>query len=144
LSAVRDRVVADYTTDKSTGLARTAAEALLKKAIETGAWPQGVDKSESGYFKRLAQTTKIPEAIRRDAFKRLGTGIFPEKVLSEGTTFFLYQILDSRKGKSDLDANARKNLEQQLLAGQKNFLLTSWLGQLRKEAKIWINTKMIE
>jgi peptidyl-prolyl cis-trans isomerase D len=144
LNAVRDRVTADYTKEKSAELARSAAEDYLRTAHETGKWPDGLEKKESAYIKRIGPSTGIPEIIRRDAFKRLGTGSFPEHVLNEGSSCFLYQILDSRTGKSELDAGARKNLEQQLLAGQKNLLIASWLGQLRKDSKVWINTKMIQ
>jgi peptidyl-prolyl cis-trans isomerase D len=144
LNAGRDRVTADYTKEKSAELARSAAEDYLRTAHETGKWPDGLEKKESAYIKRIGPSTGIPEIIRRDAFKRLGTGSFPEHVLNEGSSCFLYQILDSRTGKSELDAGARKNLEQQLLAGQKNLLIASWLGQLRKDSKVWINTKMIQ
>lgn len=144
LSVVRDRVVADYAKEKSAELARSGAESYLKKANETGQWPEGLQKTESVYIKRIGPAGGIPDSIRRDAFKRLGSGVFPETVLTEGSTCYLYQILDSRKGKSDLDAGARKNIEQQLLAGQQNILIASWLGQLRKDAKVWINTKMMQ
>ncbi|MGE4401011.1 MAG: SurA N-terminal domain-containing protein [Desulfobulbus sp.] len=144
LAAVRERVVIDYTQEKSGELARAAAEDYLKKAKETGAWPQGLEKKESAYIKRIGPAVGIPDAIRKDAFARLGLGTFPEMVLIQGTSFSIYQILDSRTGKSELDAGKRTNLEQQLLAAQKKFLVTSWLELLRKEATIWINTQMLE
>ncbi|MDD2464195.1 MAG: SurA N-terminal domain-containing protein [Desulfobulbus sp.] len=144
LTTVRERVVGDYTKEKSVELARASAEAYLKKAKETGNWPEGLEKKESAYVKRIGSANGVPENIRKEAFARLGLGSFPDAVLSEEASFSIYQILDSRTGKSELDGGKRKNLEQQLLAAQKNILLTSWLGQLRKEAKIWINTQMLQ
>lgn len=144
LATVRDRVVADYTTEKSGELARAAAEGFLKKARETGQWPDGLEKKESAYVKRIGPASGLPDSIRKDAFTRLGLGTFPETVLREGDSFALYQILDSRTGKSELNAAQRKNLEQRLLTVQKDTLLNSWLGQLRKEANIWINNQMLQ
>ena len=144
LAAVRDRVVSDLTGEKSGELARAAAEEFLKTAKETGAWPQGLAKTESGYVKRIGPAGGIPESIRQDAFTRHGSGSFPESVLSQGDSFSFYQILDSRIGKSELDAGKQKNLEQQLLAMRQQMLLNALLGQLRKEAKIWVNTQMLQ
>nr|WP_321466526.1 SurA N-terminal domain-containing protein [uncultured Desulfobulbus sp.] len=144
LAAVRERVVADFTREKSSELARSAAESSLAKAKEAGAWPEGLEKKESAFVKRIGDPAGIPEPIRKDAFSRLGIAAFPDQVLSEGASFSLYQILDSRIGKSELDGAKRKRFEEQLLASQKNILLTSWLGQLRKDAKIWINTQMLQ
>ena len=144
LATVRQRVVNDYTQEKSVELARTAAATYLAKAKETGTWPEGLEKKESAYVKRIGSAAGIPENIRKDAFARLGLGLFPETVLSEGTDVSFYQILDSRLGKSELDAGRRKALEQQLLAAQEKNLVNSWLGQLRQEAKIWINTQMLQ
>jgi len=144
LAAVRDQVVGDYTREKSGELARAAAEQYLKKAKETGAWPQGLEKTESGYVKRIGSAGEVPESIRQDAFTRLGFGAFPDTVLSQGQSFLLYQILDSRIGKNELNAGRQKNLEQQLLTVQQQMLLNALLGQLRKEAKIWINTQMLQ
>lgn len=144
LATVRERVVADYSKEQSVELARAAAEAYLKKSKETGRWPEGLEKIESPYVKRIGGSGGIPETLRRNAFALLGLGVFPDKVLSEGSTFSFYQILDSRTGKSDLDGKQRANLQQQLLAGQKKTCIASWLEQLRKEANVWINTQMLQ
>jgi len=144
LSAVRDQVVDDYTREQSGELARAAAEEYLKKAKETAAWPQGLEKKESAYVKRIGLVGDVPEIIRKDAFARLGLGNFPDTVLHQGDAVMLYQVLDSRIGKSELDAGKQKNLEQQLLAMQQRMLLNTFLGQLRKDAKIWINSQMLQ
>ena len=143
LVAVRDQVEKDYVQEKSTELARKAAEDALAALKEKGSWPEGLEKKESEYTKRMGNSD-LPEVIRKDAFSRLGLESVPEVILSQDDVFYLYQIIDSRIGKSELDAGKRKNLEQQFLAAQKNILLTSWLGQLRKDAKIWINTQMLQ
>ncbi len=144
LDTVRSKVVADFTKEKSNELARAAAEASLKKALETNAWPEGVEKKEADYVKRSGAAPAVPDALRRDAFGRLGRGVFPEQVLAEGDSYALYQILDVRKGKSDIDAAKREAIKAQLQAGQEKMLLAAILGQLRKEAKIWTNAKMLQ
>ncbi len=144
LESVRSKVLADFTQEKGRELARAAAEAALKKALESGSWPEGVEKKESGYVKRTGAATGLPDTLRRDAFSRLGRSIFPEQILPEGDSFALYQILDARKGKSDIDGAKREAIKSQLQASQEKLLLAAILGQLRKEAKIWTNAKMLQ
>lgn len=144
LDSVRSKVVADFTQEKSRELARAAAETALQKALATGAWPEGVEKKEAGYVKRTGPATGLPDTLRRDAFGRLGRGMFPEQVLPEGDGYALYQILDARKGQSDIDAAKREALKTQLQAGQEKLLLAAVLGQLRQKAKIWTNVKMLQ
>lgn len=144
LESVRNKVVADFTQEKGRELAKAAAEVALKKAVESGAWPEGVEKKEADYVKRTGPATTLPDALRRDAFSRLGRGLFPEQVLSEGESFALYQIVDARKGKSDIDGAKREAIKSQLQASQEKMLLAALLGQMRKEAKIWTNAKMLQ
>jgi peptidyl-prolyl cis-trans isomerase D len=95
-------------------------------------------------MKRSGPLVAIPEELRQDAFSRVGKDVFPEKVITVGPVFYLYKILDSRQRKEEMDPNQLRNLEQQLLAAEKNTLIVDWLGQLRKEAKIWTNARMLK
>ncbi|MCL2458717.1 MAG: SurA N-terminal domain-containing protein [Desulfobulbus sp.] len=144
LAAVRDRAIVDYTKEKSVELARTTAEELLHKAREQKEWPASLARHESDYLKRSGATGALPENIRQDAFSRVDREDFPDKVIAADTTFYLYQILDSRQGKGEMDAAKRRLLEQQLHEVEKNILLADWLGQLRKEAYIWTNARMLQ
>lgn len=144
LAAVRDRVVTDYKKEKSVELAKAAAEALLHKAQEQKNWPAGLSRKESEYLKRSGPAGAMPEILRQDAFSRVGKDIFPERVLAVDSVFYLYQILDSRQGTSEMDATKRLFLEQQLQEAGKNMLLADWLGQLRKKASIWTNARMLQ
>jgi peptidyl-prolyl cis-trans isomerase D len=144
LTVVRERVEQDYKKEKSVELARVAAEGLLQKAREQKEWPADLSRKESEYLKRSGPSGQTPEELRQDAFARLGKDAFPEKVIAIGTVYYLYQVVDSRQGKEELDANRKKALEQQLLEGDKSILMTQWLGQLRKEANIWTNARMLQ
>lgn len=144
LTAVRERVEQDYKKEKSVELARVAAEGLLQKAREHKEWPADLPRKESEYLKRSGPTGQTPEELRQDGFARLGKDAFPEKVIAVGTVYYLYQVVDSRQGNEELDANRKRALEQQLLEGDKSILMTQWLGQLRKEANIWTNARMLQ
>ena len=144
LATVRDRAVADYKKTKSVDLARAAAEELLQKAREQHGWPAGLQRKETEYMKRSGPSAPVPEELRQDAFSRVGKEVFPEKVIAVGTVFYLYQIIDSRQGKEEMDATKRRILEQQLQDVGKNALMADWLGQLRKEANIWTNPRMLQ
>lgn len=144
LSEVRDRAVADFREEKSTALAKAAAEQLLKTAREQQGWPEGLQKETSGYLTRSGATGPVPAELREDAFSRVGREAFPGDVLTVGRDFYLYRIVDTRKGQKEMDATQRRTLEQQLLAVQKNRLMADWLGQQRNEAKIWTNAKLLQ
>jgi Parvulin-like peptidyl-prolyl isomerase len=144
LTTVRDRAVADYKKEKSVDLARAAAEELLRQAREQKNWPAALPREESGYVKRTGAIGSLPENIRQDAFLRVGKDVFPERVLTAGSVFYLYQILDSRQSTNAVDATDRLLLEKQIQEVGKSMLLADWLGQLRKEARIQTNTKMLQ
>ena len=144
LATVRERVERDYKKEKSVELARAAAEELLRKARELKEWPAGLQRQESDYLKRSGPSGQVPEELRQDAFTRVGKDPFPEQIIAVGSVYYLYQILDTRQGKEELDANRQQALEQQLHDVGKNTLLAEWLGQLRKEANIWTNTRMLQ
>lgn len=144
LAVVRERATADYTKEKSVELARAAAESLLKKAKDGQSWPSGLERKESGYMKRIGEAAGAPEEMRREAFGLAGQGAFPEKPLVIGKVFYIYQVVDARRGASEMDANKRRALEQQLLAARKNTLMAEWIGVMKQEAKIWTNAKMLQ
>ena len=144
LSVVRDRAVADFKQVKSVDLARAAAEDTLKMVKEKQNWPTSPDRKESEYLKRLGASASVPDQVRQDAFTHVGRAVFPEKIIMVDNAFYVYQIIDSRQGKDMMDTNKRQDLEQQLLVVQNNKLMTDWLGQLRKEAKIWTNAQMLK
>jgi len=144
LATVRDKAIVDYKKEKSVELARIAAEELLRKAREQNEWPASLARKESGYLKRTGVTGALPENIGQDAFSRVGREVFPERVIAVGTAFYLYQILDSRQSKGEMDATKRRFLEQQLHEIEKNILMTDWLDQLKKEARIWTNARMLQ
>ena len=144
LSVVRDRAVADFKKVKSIDLARTAAEDMLKTVKEKQNWPASPDRKESEYLKRLGPSASVPDQVRQNAFTHVGRAAFPEKIIIVDNAFYIYQIIDSRQGKDMMDKNKRQDFEQQLLAVQNNKLMTDWLGQLKKEAKIWTNAQMLK
>lgn len=144
LAAVRQRAEADFKKEKSVELARAAAESMLQQAKEAQRLPSALEPKESGYMKRSGPANGVPEEMRREAFALAGQGAFPGKPFTVGKVFYLYQIIDSRRGATEMDANKRRNLEQQLLAVRKNSLMAEWVGQMRKEASIWTNAKMLQ
>lgn len=143
LAAVRDRVTEDYRKEKSVDLARSAAEAFLKSARETGLWPEGLAKKSTEYFKRT-DGGEIPDEVRQQAFAQDGKEPFSESVITAGEVFYIFQITDSRRSEEKMTDAQRQALSQQLLAAQKNRLMMAWLAQLRQEAKIWTNPKLLQ
>jgi peptidyl-prolyl cis-trans isomerase D len=144
LASVREQAITDFKKIQSVDLARTAAEEILKSAREKKSWPNGVEPKESGYMKRMEPSDAVPDQVRQDAFSRIGKEVFPEKVVAVDSNFYIYQIGDVRQSPKGFDASKRKNLEQQLLATQKNKILTDWLEQVKKQAKISTNMKMLQ
>jgi peptidyl-prolyl cis-trans isomerase D len=118
---------------------------MLKKMRENQSWPPaGPERKESEYMKRIGPSASVPDQVRQDAFALVGKTVFPEKVVVADNAFYVYQIVDARQGGEVVDKDKRHSLEQQLLAVQNNKLMADWLGQLRKEAKIWTNAQMLQ
>ena len=144
LAAVRERVEADYKQEKSVELARATAETQLRTMRQQRSWPVDLERRETNYLRRTGPSGDVPDSLRRDGFSRLGKDTFPDTVIESGATFYLYEIIDVRQGKEELDAGRRHILEEQLREAGKNTLMSGWLGQLRKEANIWTNPRMLQ
>jgi peptidyl-prolyl cis-trans isomerase D len=143
LSTVREQVEEDYVRNRRVEIARAAAEDALQRIRETGDWPNGVEREESAFVKRIGPSGIVPDPVRQAAFARIGLEMFPEQVVPVGADFYIYQILESRRDPDASGEDHREGMEQQLLVAQQNKLLTDWVVQLRNQAKIRINNELL-
>ncbi|MBM9537216.1 SurA N-terminal domain-containing protein [Desulfobulbus alkaliphilus] len=143
LAEVRGQVEEEYARSRSGEIAQAAAQEALNMLQETGVWPDNIERQESSFIQRIGPPDNVPDPVRQAAFAHIGVDIFPEQVLAVGSDFYIYEILESRRGPETFKSEYRQDMEQQLVAAQKNMLLSDWIAQLRSQAKIRINTDML-
>jgi peptidyl-prolyl cis-trans isomerase D len=143
LSTVREQVEDDYVKTRRVEIARAAAEEALQLLRETGDWPKGVAREESAFVKRIGPSGIVPDSVRQTAFAHVGLEMFPEQVVTVGSNFYIYQIVESRRGPDAPTEDHREGMEQQVLVAQQNMLLSDWVAQLRNQAKIRINNEIL-
>jgi peptidyl-prolyl cis-trans isomerase D len=143
LATVRAQVEEEYVRSRSVEIAQAAAEEALDLLHETGLWPEEIVRQESAFIKRIGPSNDVPDSVRQAAFAHIGVEIFPEQVIPVGSDFYIYEILERRHGSEAFKSEHREDMQQQLVATQKNMLLSNWVTQLRSQAKIRINTDML-
>lgn len=143
LVAVREQVEEEYVKSRSVEIAEAAAQEALDLLRETGVWPDGIERQESAFIQRIGPSNDVPDPVRQAAFTHIGVDIFPGQVVPVDSDFYIYEILERRHGSETIKGEHRKNMQQQLVATQKNMLLSDWVTQLRSQAKIRINTDML-
>ncbi|GAB4338157.1 MAG: peptidylprolyl isomerase [Desulfobulbaceae bacterium] len=149
LADVRERVVADYTRERSVELAREAAQKVLDSAREGKTLTEeilGKPLQESPFIKRTnpVDAGGVPVAVVQQAFEMTPANPLPEKPYQEGDAFYVFQLVEKRQGEQELDETQRQVLAEQLARDTKNRLLTDWLAWLRSDADIWINEQFLQ
>ncbi len=136
LDEVRDRAVADFKAARSVELARAAAEAALKGAREKGTWPEGTATRESDYLQRSGPSGTVPAPVRDDAFARLGQDAVPEQVLTVGTDFYVYRILDTPPGQEPGGRGAAGESREAAAGRPENRLVADWLSVAQRRQNL--------
>ncbi len=146
LDKVRDRVVADYRKDRAVELAREAAEKLLREAREKGSLAAvSSDLEESAYVKRSAAATSTmpPAPVVQEAFALAGDVRIPEKPVSVGDTFYVFEVVD-RRLEGEEQGRDRKKIADRLVESLRNRLVSDWLTGLQADSEIWINSEFLK
>ncbi len=150
LETVRERVVQDYTKEKSVQLAREMAVQLLQDAKEKkGLAPaagSSVALKESAFIRRSQADTDpdLPAQIIQKAFELSLQKPVPEEPFVQGETFFVYELLERRQGEETIDETRRRQMQEQLASASQDRLLTAWLTCMQDRADIWINTQVLQ
>jgi peptidyl-prolyl cis-trans isomerase D len=150
LAAVRERVVADYTKEKAVDLAAQAAADLLAAGREKGGIKAAAGSEqqvlESDFLKRSAPAAAgaPPAQVLQDSFNLSWKDKLAPAPVQVGTTSYVYEIIERRPGGEEADAARLEQVREQLLAADRNALITSWLGRVRERAKIWTNSTLFQ
>lgn len=144
LQEVKDKVTADYTSEQSIELARAAAEAFLKEASTEGRLPEGKGVQQSEYLKRNDFSGSLPGELVQKAFALKAGNKLGEEVISAGNDFYVFELMGKRQSATPVSQVQQEELAGSLLRDQQNRLVANWVDQLRSEAKIWVNDKILE
>ncbi len=142
--AIRERVLADYTREKSTELLRQAADAALRSLQEKDQWPEGLSVKTTAFVKRSDADADVPALVLQDAFSQLGKKRLPDAPLSVGEDLAVYQITGLRQGEDSNAGTLRDTLGQQLLQARQNQLFARWVSGLRAQSDVWINPDLLK
>ena len=155
LSVVKDKVAADYAGERMGTLAREAAEALLaagKAAPQHEAWVMEIKKTgktlaETGFISRTnpgtTATQTLPAPLLEKGLRLSPANPYPETIEVKDTTFYVYRLKEKKEPTDDAFEEQRANIEKQLLEGEKMTLLAGWLKNMKSNAKIVINDKLL-
>jgi len=150
LVEVRERVVADYTKEKAVDLAAQAAADLLAAGREKGGIKDAAGSEqqvlESDFLKRSAAPAAgaPPTQVLQDGFGLPWKDKFAPAPVQVGNISYVYEIIERRPGTEESDAAGLEQIRGQLLASERNTLITSWLGRVREHAKIWTNSTLFQ
>jgi peptidyl-prolyl cis-trans isomerase D len=150
LVEVRERVVADYTKEKAVDLAAQAAADLLAAGREKGGIKDAAGSEqqvlESDFLKRSAAPAAgaPPAQVLQDGFALPWKDKFAPAPVQVGNISYVYEIIERRPGTEESDAAGLEQIRGQLLASERNTLITSWLGRVREHAKIWTNSTLFQ
>ncbi len=144
LDAIRERVLADYTREKSAELLRQAADAALRSLQEKDQWPEGLALKTTAFVKRSDMHADVPALVLQDAFSQLGKKRLPDAPLAVGEDLAVYQITGLQQGEGNDAETLRDTLGQQLLQARQNQLFARWLGELRAQSDVWINPDLLK
>jgi peptidyl-prolyl cis-trans isomerase D len=150
LATVLEMVTADYVKARSIELAKEAAESALKKSIESKALTTenlaGTELQQSAFIKRSNPNDAggLPVQVVQQGFELSLNEPFPEQPLTQGETFYVFQLLEKRQGEEPLDEIQRQVLEEQLVQSVQNRVMTDWLAWRQSSAEIWINEQILQ
>ncbi len=151
LSEVRDRATEAYKIEKSNELALEAANAFLKEASAKGqlasvAEQMNISLQQSSFMTRATPpgTNDPPAQVTSDAFALSWNISLPEKIISSGSTHYVYEVLERLQGEDSQNPEKQEQLQSNVLAAAQNRLLTSWLAEMETKSDIWTNTEFLQ
>ncbi len=150
LTAVRDKVEADFVSAESVKLAKAAAEALLTKIKEGAPLAQEakamtLEVQSTAFISRAnpGGETKLPAPIVQDSLGLSEKNPTPDKVATDNNTFYVVAYSSSQEPDQTLFEGKKVELEVKLTEERRNDLVGAWIETLRQKAKITTNEKLL-
>jgi peptidyl-prolyl cis-trans isomerase D len=143
LTAIKEKVEADYRKEKSQGLAETAAKDLLGnvrggKSLDEAAAETGLTVKESGLFGQndAAGKNPFPSSLTQDAFLLSASSPLPENPGQADDDYYVYTFLDRKIPTMPETADEIKKYRENLERFKQQQLISAWLRHLEIDSKI--------
>ncbi|MCI5130281.1 MAG: hypothetical protein D3904_01875 [Candidatus Electrothrix sp. EH2] len=152
LDAVRERVVADYTKEKSEELAAQAADELLAASREQGGLEQAVQEEQENkpevkvtdFLRRSASGKDLPPQLIQEGFKIPWKQKLADAPVQVGTSYYLFEVAERKAGTEQADAAQRDEARKKLLASARQELVAAWIAGLQAGSTITTNQALIK
>ncbi|XCN74756.1 MAG: SurA N-terminal domain-containing protein [Candidatus Electrothrix aestuarii] len=153
LDAVREKVVADYTDEKSKELTEQAANDLLAASKELGGLQQAVQELEetkpevkvSDFIQRSASGEDLPpNQLIQESFKMPWKQNLVQEPVQVGASYYLFEIAERRAGAEKEDVSKRDEAREKLLASARRELVASWVAGLQSRSTITTNEALLK
>ena len=147
LTAVRDAVVADFTTAEGLIIAKNTATAILSVAREEGLQPslkaKNIEMTTSPWFSRSQSgSSGLPQNVTTAAFSLSEDDMLPPEVLTNNDQFYVIGFAEMKI--TETTDNYQAELFANALIQEKQMtLLNSWIEHMRINSKIKINKEFM-
>ena len=135
---------------KAKGSARLKAQEFLdglnttKRGIKEFAKSKGVEVEETGFFSRVGNVPKINSGeLKKDAFFFEKSKPTASKVYASGDRFYVVSLKEVQEPDAKEFEEKKEKLRENEVAQRRNDILSEWIQNLRKEAKIIPNETII-
>lgn len=144
LAEVEERATKDYKLAQAGKMAQETAAALLAKVkggsdLETSAREARLETTKSGPLRKnnVSPDSALPAALVDQALRLSAKNPFPEQPMAVGNDLYIVQFLERKLPElKSLDEAARKEYSATLLKQKQDRLLSSWMRNQEKKARI--------
>ncbi|MEE4243082.1 MAG: SurA N-terminal domain-containing protein [Desulfopila sp.] len=143
LSAVREKIAADFKQAESLTSAKEAAETLLDQAqagegLQKAAENSGISVEESDYLSRSSSGSQaLPAEIVEEAFQLSAKEPYPEAPLQNNSTFYVLEFADMKIPSGPLSDEEKSRYSNAILQLKQQQVLSGWLANRREQAEIF-------
>ena len=152
LAEVRDRVLADYRSEKAADLAKSRAEELAKRAksgedLAKAAKALGLEAKTSDLFSRTGTVNDLGGAAQLGAAFGMAAGQTSDAV-SLGVNWAVYRVLEKQPANPADLAKQQQDIQQQLLDARRTMAFeafrTALDTRMRQEGKLKLNAENLK
>jgi peptidyl-prolyl cis-trans isomerase D len=149
LADIRPQVEKDFIADRSQALARETAQAVLAEVKEGAdlavkARELGLRSQETVFIsRRQSEYSGLPSSLLAEGLALSEARPFPAEVAASDRTYYVFRFKEKREPAAALFAAKKEELRQSLLQQDQMVLLAGWLENLKQQAKITRNERML-
>jgi peptidyl-prolyl cis-trans isomerase D len=149
LADIRPQVEKDFIAERSQSLAQETAQAVLAEVKEGAkladkARELGLRSQETRFLsRRQPEGSGLPASVLQEGLALSEARPYPEEVAASDRTYYVFRFKENREPAAELFAAKHDELRQMLLQQDQTVLLAGWLENLKQQAKITRNERIL-